>query len=147
MMHDKIEAFFKKGCDEYEANKKSKSYRCWSKEFLCAAKEVVRKTFDSHKMKQSYVHQRWYRWFEKVGDHQADDRDQEINWITKILWNDPRLLYWAKTDLKDIGKDMFDRIFFYIAKNNINSLQLVFDHYKSSGAMDFMKKQCTKVYE
>ena len=36
---------------------------------------------------------------------------------------------------------MFDRIFFYIEKNNINSLQLIFDHYKSSGTMDFMKEQ------
>ena len=33
-------------------------------------------------------------------------------------------------------------IFFYIEKNNIDSLQLVFNHYKSSGTMDLMKEQC-----
>ena len=66
----------------------------------------------------------------------------EINWITKMRWNDPRLLYWAKTDLQKLGKDMLDRIFFYIEKNNIDSLQLVFNHYKSSGTMDLMKEQC-----
>ena len=59
-----------------------------------------------------------------------------------MRWNDPRLLYWAKTDLEQLGKDMFDRIFYYIEKNNINSLKLVFDHYKSSGTMDLMKEQC-----
>ena len=136
------EPYLRKGCDEYEANKKTDDYRCWSKELLCAAKEAAKTTVDSHDMKKGYVHRRWYRWFEKVGNHQADDRDQEINWITKMRWNDPKLLYWAKTDLEQLGEDMFDRIFFYIEKNNINSLQLIFDHYKSSGTMDFMKEQC-----
>ena len=137
-----IKDLLRKGCDEYEENKETEDYRCWSKEFLCAAKDVIRKTVDSHAMKKGYVHHRWYGWFETVGNHQADDRDQEINWITKMRWNDPRLLYWAKTDLEQLGKDMFDRVFFYVEKNNINSLQLVFDHYKSSGTMDLMKEQC-----
>ena len=59
-----------------------------------------------------------------------------------MRWNDPRLLYWAKTDLEQLGKDMLDRVFYYIDKNNINSLELVFNHYKSNGTMDLMKKQC-----
>ena len=37
---------------------------------------------------------------------------------------------------------MFDRIFYYIEKNNIDSLQLVFDHYKSTGTMDLMREEC-----
>ncbi|KAJ7321450.1 hypothetical protein OS493_035024 [Desmophyllum pertusum] len=137
-----IEPYLRKGCYEYEANKKTDDYRCLSKELLCAANEVVGKTVDSHAMKTGYVHYGWYGWFETPGGHQSNVRDQEINWITKMRWNDPRLLYWAKTDLEQLGKDMFDRIFYYIEKNNINSLKLVFDHYKSSGTMDLMKEQC-----
>ena len=112
-----------------------------SKGFLCAVKDVARVTVDSHKMKKNYVHQAWYGWFEKVGEHQVNDRDQEINWVTKMRWNDPKLRHWKKTDLEGLGEPMFDRIFFYIEKNNINSLQLIFDHYKSSGTMDLMKEQ------
>lgn len=37
---------------------------------------------------------------------------------------------------------MLDRIFYYIENNNINSLQLVFEHYKSTGTMDLMKEEC-----
>lgn len=133
----------RKGCDEYEQVKKTDAYRCWSKEFLCAAKEVAKITVDSHDMKKGYVHHRWYGWFEVPGNrHQSDARDEEINWISKMRWNDPRLLYWAKSDLEQLGNNMFDRIFYYIEKNNINSLQLVFDHYKSSGTMDLMREQC-----
>lgn len=133
----------RKGCDEYEEVKKTDAYRCWSKEFLCAAKEVAKITVDSHDMKKGYVHHRWYGWFEVPGNrHQSDARDEEINWISKMRWNDPRLLYWAKSDLEQLGNNMFDRIFYYIEKNNINSLQLVFDHYKSSGTMDLMREQC-----
>ena len=61
-----------------------------------------------------------------------------------MRWNDPRLLYWAKRDLEELGNlNMFDRIFYYIEKKNtINSLQLVFDQYKSSGTIDLMREQC-----
>lgn len=137
-----IKDVLEKGCDDYEANKKSDSYRCWSKEFLCAAKEVVRKTFDSHIMKQGNLHHNWYRWFRAPWGNQADVLQQEINWVTKMRWNDPRLLYWAKTDIEQRGTEMFDRVFYYIDKNNINSLELVFNHFKSSGTMDLMKEQC-----
>ncbi|XP_068747072.1 uncharacterized protein [Montipora capricornis] len=138
-----VKDLLKKGCDEYEKVKKTDDYRCWSKEFLCSAKEVTKITVDSHDMKTGYVHQRWYGWFEAPGRrHPSYVRDEEINWITKMRWNDPRLLYWAKSDLEELGNNMFDRIFYYIDKNNINSLQLVFDHYKSSGIMDFMREQC-----
>ena len=62
--------------------------------------------------------------------------------MTKMRWNDPRLLYWAKNDLEQLGKEMLDRVFYYIETNNINSLELVFNHYKSSGTMDLIKEQC-----
>ena len=138
-----VKDLLKKGCDEYEEVKQTDDYRCWSKEFLCSAKEVTKITVDSHDMKTGYVHHRWYGWFEAPGRrHQSDVRGEEINWITKMRWNDPRLLYWAKSDLEELGNNMFDRIFYYIEKNNINSLQLVFDQYKSSGTMDFMREQC-----
>lgn len=137
-----IKDVLEKGCDDYEANKKSSSYRCWSKEFLCAVKEVVRKTLDSHIMKQGNLHHNWYGWFRAPWGKQPDVLEQEINWVTKMRWNDPRLLYWAKTDIEQRGKEMLDRVFYYIDKNNINSLELVFNHFKSSGTMDLMKEQC-----
>ena len=94
-------------------------------------------------MKKGYIHHRWYHWFKAPGRRQPSVvRDEEINWISKMRWNDPRLLYWAKRDLKKLGNNMFDRIFYYIEKNNINSLQLVFDHYKSTGTMDLMREEC-----
>lgn len=140
---DFIKDLLRKGCDQYEEVKKTDDYRCWSKEFLCAAKEVTKITVDSHYMKTWYVRPRWYEWFEAPGRRdQSDVRDEEINWITKMRWNDPRLLYWTKSDLEKLGNNMFDRIFYYIEKNNINSLQLVFNHYKSSGTMDLMREQC-----
>lgn len=143
MYNSLVRDLLRKGCDQYEEVKKTDDYRCWSKEFLCAAKEVTKITVDSHDMKKGYVHHRWYGWFEAPGRrHQSDVRDEEINWITKMRWNDPRLLYWAKSDLEELGNNMFDRIFYYIEKNNINSLQLVFDHYKSSGTMDLMREEC-----
>ena len=137
-----IKDFLKEGCDDYEANKKSSDYRCWSKEFLCAAKEVVRKTVDSHIMKKGNLQHNWYGWFRAPWGKLPDALEQEINWVTKMRWNDPRLLYWAKTDLEQLGKEMLDRVFYYIETNNINSLELVFNHYKSSGTMDLMKEQC-----
>ena len=137
-----IKDFLKEGCDDYEANKKSGDYRCWSKEFLCAAKEVVRKTVDSHIMKKGNLQHNWYGWFRAPWGKLPDALEQEINWVTKMRWNDPRLLYWAKTDLEQLGKEMLDRVFYYIETNNINSLELVFNHYKSSGTMDLMKEQC-----
>ena len=94
-------------------------------------------------MKKGYIHHRWYHWFKAPGRRQPSVvRDEEINWISKMRWNDPRLLYWAKKDLEKLGNNMFDRIFYYIEKNNINSLQLVFDHYKSTGTMDLMREEC-----
>ena len=116
-----IQTFIKKGCDEYESVKKTPSYKCWSKEFLCAAKDVVKKTVDTHVMKKGNDHQLWYGYFETPsGKLLQDARDQEINWITKMRWNDPRLLYWAKTDLQKLGKDMLDRIFFLSPPQRFN---------------------------
>ena len=46
-----IEPYLRRGCDDYEVNKKTDEYRCWSKEVLCAAKEVVGKTVESYDMK------------------------------------------------------------------------------------------------
>lgn len=96
-------------------------------------------------MIKNYVHKDWYGWFEYVGNHQSNDRAQEIKWIAKMRWNDPRLLNWAKDDLEGIGKEVFDRIFYYVEKNNIDSLNLVFDQYKSSGVMEFMRTQCNEM--
>lgn len=97
-------------------------------------------------MKKNYVHQAWYGWFDKVGNHQKYDRNQEIDWIVDMRWKDPRLLFWEKDNLEDIGNKMLDRIFFYVEKNNINSLELIFDHYKSI-VMEFMKEQCVRMNE
>ena len=94
-------------------------------------------------MKKGYVRHHWYDWFKAPGGRQPSDvRDEEINWISKLRWSDARLLYFAKRDLKQLGNNMFDRIFYYIENNNINSLQLVFDHYKSTGTMDLMRREC-----
>lgn len=40
----------------------------------------------------------------------------------KMWWNDFRFLYWVKSDFEEFGNNMFDWIFYYIEKNNINSL-------------------------
>ena len=131
-----------KGCDEYEANKNKARYTCFTKEFLCAAQNVIKETVKAYYTRTRFNYLKWQAWFEAPGGSWGYARKTEVNWITKMLWNDPRLLYWAKTDLEQLGKDIFDRIFFYIEKNNIDSAQLVFNHYKSSGVMNIMKKQC-----
>ena len=59
-------------------------------------------------MKKGNLQHNWYGWFRAPWGKQPDVLEQEINWVTKLRWNDPRLLYWAKNDLEQLGKEMLD---------------------------------------
>ena len=140
-----IEPYLRRGCDDYEANKKTDEYRCWSKEVLCAAKEVVGKTVESYDMKNVTELMLGFS-FNSLGYHTPtrylEIRKKEINWTLRMRWNDPRLLYWAKTDLERVGQKMLDAVFVHIENKKLQHLQLVFSHYSSSGTMDLMKVLC-----
>lgn len=134
----------KKGCWRYESFKTTE-FRCWSREFLCAALEVTLKTVDGFKRKKGIRHEGWYQHFNTLSGSPQGDREEEINWVTKMRWNDPKLLYWEKDDAETLGNKMLERVYFLIDKNNIDSLRLIFDHYKASGTMDLMKQECNKI--
>ena len=140
-----IEPYLRRGCDDYEANKKTDEYRCWSKEVLCAAKEVVGKTVESYDMKNVTELMLGFS-FNSLHYHTTmqylEFREKEINWTSRMRWNDPRLLYWAKTDLEQVGQKMLDAVFLHIENKKLQHLQLVFSHYNSSGTMDLMKVLC-----
>ena len=145
LAYDLPKGFLEPGCDDYEANKRKPDYRCWSKEFFCAAKDVARATVQAYKLKERTTTYLWYLQTPPPGDHEDKNRYyriQEINWITKMRWNDPRILYWTKSDLKQLGGEMLDRIYFYIETNNINSLELIYNDYNSLGLWTLMKEQC-----
>lgn len=140
-----IEPYLRRGCDDYEANKKTEEYRCWSKEVLCAAKEVVGKTVESYDMKNVTELMLGFS-FNSLHYHTTmqylEFREKEINWTSRMRWNDPRLLYWTKTDLEQVGQKMLDAVFLHIENKKLQHLQLVFSHYNSSGTMDLMKVLC-----
>ena len=115
----------------------------WSKEFLCAAKDVGGKYAEIYAIKKGTFINLGTTALKRLGKTRPMFENRRLTGLRKCDGMTPGYsIGRTKTDLEQLGKDMFDRIFFYIEKNNINSFQLIFDHYKSSGKMDLMKEQC-----